>query len=183
MIASSKQNTLANNSSFKALGLYQPKTNFDYTTSLKFIQYPEHNVVCLRPIMEIKITLNPNIFISNEAAQFNCTKHRVEQHELLHHKFALESITKLKKHLNKKYANFNQYYAYHPSQLKSETNRLKQNLSNLLESIRQESLKYYEGEQNMLHSQIDTEENYKKESMYCSVEENIQLTQLIKKQY
>ncbi len=179
--ASEKNNILHNNASYKALGLYEPKTMFDYTTSIKYVQYPQYNLICLRPIMEIKLTLNPSIFIAQEASQFGCTKHRVEQHELLHHKFALESISKLQKHLNRKYAHFNQYYAYHPYQLKNETERLKNNLSALLQNIKVESLKYYENEQNRLHIQIDTEENYKRESMYCSVEENTRLHQLIRR--
>lgn len=157
-----------------------------FTNKKKYLISPEYSLygsdtmgycVALKQI-KVKIETDPTIFISREAQSFSCSKHRTEQHELLHYKFDQEALNKYVEYLHKDLARLFAQHFYFKS---------KQDINNFMSDVSQQYLNI--GEQFVnnyarpLHDKIDSTDNYQQESTYCSYQENYNLQKLLEKRY
>lgn len=126
--------------------------------------------------INVDIEGEPTIFISREAQRFACTKHRTEQHELLHYKFDQEALERYVNYLNKDLKRLFKNHFYF---------RNKQEISSFVESVSKQYLDISKEFSNKyatpLHKKIDTNENYKQESSYCSYQENYLLQKMLER--
>lgn len=124
--------------------------------------------------IKINIDVSPVIYISTEAQQYACTKKRVYEHEIMHYNIDIKAINKASDYLK------NQVRQNYTSALivanNTEINEKMGELNNL---IIKAVFEYIRNESSPFHEKLDTTENYKKESTYCSDMENIALTELI----
>lgn len=157
-----------------------------FTNRKKYFISPEYSIygndsmgycVSFKQI-KVNIETEPTIFISREAQTFSCSKHRTEQHELLHYKFDQEALNKYVEYLHKDLARLFAQHFYFKS---------KQDINNFMSDVSQQYLSI--GEQFVnnyarpLHDKIDSTENYQQESTYCSYQENYNLQKLLEKRY
>jgi len=157
------------------LGLYVAKRRFMIQPMLKASKTNNSNMWCgVVDSLKLSIILEPVIYISREAQQFPCTLKRVQEHEMTHHNFEIRSQVQsqafLENIIRTKYRSTFNFY--------SETDG-KNYLNNLNQKAVEEITRFYDKNSEALHAQIDTQENYRQESLMCSGEENLQLIRLL----
>lgn len=160
------------------LGLFTNKKK--YLINPEYTTYGHESLGFCLALKQIKVTIEaqPTIFISREVQNFSCSKHRTEQHELLHYKFDQEALNKYVDYLHQDLARlFKQHFYF----------RTKQDINNFMSDVSQQYLNI--GEQFVnnyarpLHDKIDSTENYRQESTYCSYQENYKLQKLLEKRF
>lgn len=178
-LSTKHKNNDSNSPKTNLLGLYQNAKTY----KMRPIYIHQRNLktgtycAALEKIV-LQVVNNPKIYISKEAQMFSCTKHRTEQHELLHYKFDFSAIDELKPFL---LTRLNKFFSKHLHF------RTEQEMRDFFDTLVQNSLvlsnEFMNQKTNHLHEQIDNEENYIKESSYCSYEENVKLTKALRGEY
>ncbi len=178
LISIASNNISSGHNSNNLLGLFTNKKK--YLINPEYSLYGHDSIGFCVVFKQIKVTIEaqPTIFISREAQSFSCSKHRTEQHELLHYKFDQEALNKYVDYLHQDLARlFKQHFYF----------KTKQDINNFMADV---SIQYLDiGEQFVnnyarpLHEKIDTAENYRQESTYCSYQENYNLQKLLEKRY
>ena len=126
---------------------------------------------------EVKIIVDvaPIVYLSVESQQYNCTKNRVYTHEMTHYKIEMDALNSLSPYLSS-LASQKYNIVLNGSNEKDISQNIdqinKQVIDGAFEFVRKNTLPY--------HAQLDTVENYKKESGYCSNIENVYLSRLIR---
>ncbi len=171
-------NENANFSTSNLLGIF--KSNKHFQIKPAYTTYGNEQIGYCIAIKQIDFIIknSPEIYISREAQQFACTKHRTEQHELLHYKFDNATTESLKPYLINSFSKlFSQHFYFkNQDEIKMFVEKTNQYYLKLSSNFIAEKNK-------PLHDQIDTTDNYKKESSYCSYQENVSLTKLLQMGY
>lgn len=157
------------------LGLYMAKRRFLIQPSLKASKTSNSSTWCgVIDSLKLTVILEPIIYISKEAQAFPCTLKRVQEHEMTHHNFEIRSQVQsqsfLENIIRTRYRSTFNFY--------TETDG-KNYMQNLNQKTIAEITKFYDDNSKALHAQIDTQENYRLESLLCSGEENFQLMRLL----
>lgn len=157
------------------LGLYVAKRRFMIQPALRASKTGNSSPWCgVVESLKLSVILEPVIYISREAQQFPCTLKRVQEHEMMHHNFEIRSQVQsqpfLENVIRSKYRNTFRFY--------SEAEG-KDYLTQLNKKAVEEITNFYEKNSEVLHARIDTQENYRFESLACSGEENLQLMRLL----
>lgn len=162
----------------KLLGLFSSKKR--YSIQPEFLTYGTPQIGYCISLKKITVTIEtqPTIFISREAQQFSCTKHRTEQHELLHYKFDSQGLDMYTKQINNQMKGlFNKHFYFNS---KEEISLFFKQMSDHYFSEESKAMNSYA---QPFHEQLDSEENYKRESSYCSYNENYRLHELLRNNY
>lgn len=125
--------------------------------------------------VETTIIFSPKIYIASETKNFPCKRQVAELHEQIHYKIEDNFISNLKPQIEdliRKYYNV----SFNSPTPNGNSSYTKQIDDQFLAEIQEISRKYSEP----LHAKLDSLENYKIESSYCSLQENIELGKLIK---
>lgn len=140
--------------------------NKEYDTSEKCVKVKE---------MNINLILNSNIYVANEILPYKCTFNRTTQHELTHFKNKQNAysygVEYLKNNLDKV---FSLKYTYKDTPLD-----LDKYIESQLKILQNNVFKVIEDNSYIYDSVMDTEENYRKESLLCSSEEREMINQEI----
>lgn len=125
--------------------------------------------------LNLNVYYQPVIYISRETQDLPCTFKRVLNHEHVHYNIEYNALAKLKEQIGSLLiSNFDGYIysaSESESRIKMET-RQKHTLAYISKFIEQNTSPY--------HNQIDTRENYDKESASCPANENQILHQRLK---
>lgn len=124
--------------------------------------------------VKINIEINPVIYISTEAQQYACTKQRVYEHEMTHYNIDMKAVDKVSDYLKKEVLE-----NYTSALIVSNEAEINARMDKLNNQIIKSGFEYIKSESSPFHARLDTPENYKKESTYCSEIENVALTGLI----
>jgi hypothetical protein len=126
---------------------------------------------------EVKIIVNvtPIIYLSTESQQYNCTKNRVYTHEMTHYKIEMDALNNLVPYLNTVASQ-----SYNIVLNGSDDKVISQNIDQINKQVIDGAFDFIRKNTLPYHAQLDTVENYKKESGYCSSIENVYLSRLIR---
>lgn len=163
------------------LGLYSGNKAINIQPSFKITQLAPNSYCMSVSSSLVRVNITPIIYIAKESQQFPCTKQRVEQHELLHFQFELNAASKAKSIIEKmanKYFN-QQFYVLNQQEVNQVSDILKKRGNDFMNEIGN----YFEKNTTPLHDKIDSQENYKYESSFCSVQENAMLNKLLELKY
>jgi hypothetical protein len=163
------------------LGLFNSDALINVQPSFKVTSLGKNYYCMTVSSLIVKVNIHPIIYIAKEAQQFSCTKQRVEQHELLHYQFEVNTASKAKPFINN-LANsyFNQpFYVTNQDEVDKISSILKKKSSDFINAIGQ----HFENSSNPLHAKIDSRQNYEYESSFCSVQENATLHKLLNLKY
>jgi hypothetical protein len=163
------------------LGLFSSDVLINVQPSFKVTPIG-HNYYCMTvSSLLVKIKINPIIYIAREAQQFSCTKQRVEQHELLHYQFEVNTASRAKPFIINMGQNyFSQvFYVSNQEEVDKISSLLKKKSSDFINAIGH----HFESSTNALHAKIDSRQNYEYESSFCSVQENATLHKLLNLKY
>lgn len=163
------------------LGLFSGGKRIQLQPSYKMIPINQNQYCMIVSSVVVKVNINPIIYIAREAQQFPCTKQRVEQHELLHFQFEVNTISRAKPYIENMVRNyFNQtFYVTNQQEANQASQLLKTRGSKLIDEVGE----YFEKNTGPLHEQIDSQDNYKYEGSFCSVQENVMLHKLLDLKY
>jgi len=163
------------------LGLFTANSSIHVQPLFKITPLTNNSYCMAVSSLAVKVNINPSIYIAREAQQFPCTKQRIEQHELLHYQFEVNSASRAKPFIaeiaNKYFTQV--YYVMNQQEVDQIANMLKTKNSQFINDVGH----YFENSSNHLHSKIDNPSNYEYESSFCSVNENNSLHKLLKLKY
>lgn len=163
------------------LGLFNSDALINVQPSFKVTPLGQNYYCMTVSSLLVKIQINPVIYIAREAQQFSCTKQRVEQHELLHYQFEVNTAARAKPFiidLGNNY--FSQvFYVSNQEEVDKISSLLKKKNSDFINAIGH----HFVSSTNALHSKIDSRQNYEYESSFCSVQENSTLHKLLSLKY
>lgn len=125
--------------------------------------------------VKITIDVTPIIYLSVESQQYQCTKNRVYNHEMTHYKIEMDAINRLSPYLRNLASQ-----KYNVLLKGSNEKDISQNLDQINKQVIDSAFDFIKTQTNPFHDQLDTVENYKRESDYCSNLENVYLSRLIK---
>lgn len=145
------------------LGTYNSYVSFEAEWSKEF----DHIDKCGKiKTMNINLILNSNIYVAHEILPYECTFNRTIAHELQHHQNKENAlnygVNYLKNNLEKVFSL--KYYSNNPEEFK-------QYIQNQLEILQKQTFKEINENTYIYDKVIDTEENYRKESLVCSQSE------------
>lgn len=126
---------------------------------------------------EVKMIVDvaPIIYLSIESQQYQCTKNRVYVHEMTHYKIEMDALNNLSQHLSMIGAQ-----KYNVVLNGSNEQAISQNMEQINKQVIDSAFDYIRRQTTPYHNQLDTVENYQKESGYCSNLENVYLSRLIR---
>lgn len=161
------------------LGLYSGKKNFNIKTNIETSSI-NGKISCVNVTQVlVSVNISPTIYISKESQQFECTKQRTVQHEQQHLQFEVNVASKAKpiiEQIIKKYYIGQSF----PTNSELEIKKMSDYKSN---SATNEIQYFLKKSTSNLHASIDSDENYKKESSYCSNQENVVINKLLQMKY
>jgi hypothetical protein len=163
------------------LGLFNSDALINVQPSFKVTPLGQNYYCMTVSSLLVKIQINPIIYIAREAQQFSCTKQRVEQHELLHYQFEVNTASRAKPFITDLANNYFSQVFYVSSQEEVDklSSLLKKKSSDFINAIGH----HFETSSNGLHAKIDSRQNYEYESSFCSVQENATLHKLLNLKY
>lgn len=157
------------------LGLYRGRLKLQ-GTPLMYIQQIGNNSFCLSiPKMNLTLVQEPTIYIAKESQKFNCTRSRIEQHELMHHDFSMNAIEKSIPYIKA------QALGQLGKPIKGFSEQdVTQQASIEIRRFIETSQKYIEQITKRANATIDTKENYIKEAKMCDEREQREILSLVK---
>jgi hypothetical protein len=163
------------------LGLFSGAKSINVQPSYKIVPISQNQYCMVVSSAVVRININPIIYIARESQQFPCTKQRVEQHELLHFQFEVNSASRAKAYIESIANNYygQIFYVFNQQEINQVSEVLRTRSSKFINEISD----YFERSTNPLHAQIDSQENYKYESSFCSVQENVMIHKLLDLKY
>lgn len=124
--------------------------------------------------VKIIVDVNPIVYLSVESQQYQCTRNRVYAHEMTHYKIEMDALNNLNSYLTSIASR--QYNIL----LNGSTEKaISQNIDQINKKVMDDAFVFIKKNTLPYHAQLDTIENYKRESSYCSNIENLYLSRLI----
>ena len=124
--------------------------------------------------VKIIVDVTPIVYLSVESQQYQCTKNRVYAHEMTHYKIEMDALSNLNTYLT-----ITASQRYNIVLNGSNEKEISQNIDKINKRVIDETFDFIRKHTLPYHDQLDTIENYKKESSYCSNIENLYLSRLI----
>jgi len=158
------------------LGMYTAPKTFGIQPAYTLKRSPVSGGFCAQNTsVTVNFVVSPMIYISKEAQQFTCTSKRVYQHEMTHYNIEMNVM----KQMNGYISNLLKSVYAAPLNAPNEdtlNTLIAQRNQQVMKNIEDTFVRYTDP----YHSQLDTVDNYKKESEACSELENVALSRQLR---
>lgn len=156
------------------MGLYKGNQNLNIQPIMTILKNNIQQPICSY-VSEISINIiyTPQIYVANEASQFQCTFNRVLKHENTHYAIELNAIEKIKPQLEQM-----SHQLFGQNLSATDEQSLENEIKNRFYLMKYNYDKVFSENTLPYHRQLDNTDNYLKEQHECSDEENRELTDM-----